>query len=305
MRNSSCEESAIRDWRCMPQAPTRRGSGRSTASGFSGPIRSAPGCSMQPMAQRSRRRFSDRRICTGARWLERLRGFGAARGALVTSGCARLDFADGGHGILIASAEAAGRAMPLVERLQRLVEGIDAPIAALTRDGIFVGASHAAQSLLCFRILAEVGLDDACSEALKQSRAETPVGIGHLILQRVGTGADVGLVALIAPGATQAAHTRHAAPASAETAMTEPARQPIVPAADLPLPNHEPSAMSGEAPAEFELIDEYAESPSEAAVEPVGSDQPPDPDEPPPTAPEHPLRFLWQLTAERRFSLAP
>ena len=250
-------------------------------------------------------RLAGRLPSNGAIRLERLRGFGAALGALVTCGCARLDFADGGHGILIASAEAAGRTMPLVERLQRLVEGIDAPIAALTRDGIFVGASTAARSLLGFRNLAEVGLDDACSEALKQGRVETPVGIGHLILQRVGTGADVGLVALIAPGATQAAHTRHTAPASAEAAMTEPARQPIVPAADLPLPNHEPSAMSGEAPAEFELIDEYAESPSEAAFEPVGSDQPPDPDEPPPTAPEHPLRFLWQLTAERRFSLAP
>ncbi len=263
-------------------------------------------------------RLAVRLPSNGAIRLERLRGFGAARGALVTSGCARLDFADGGHGILIASAEAAGRAMPLVERLQRLVEGIDAPIAALTRDGIFVGASHAAQSLLCFRILAEVGLDDACSEALKQGRAETPVGIGHLILQRVGTGADVGLVALIAPGAPQAAHTRHAAPASPQAALAEPVRQPIVPAADPPLSNHERSAMSGEAPAEFALIDEFAESPTEAAVEPMGSDQPPEPDsacaealtpswpeEPPPTAPQHPLRFLWQITAEGRFSLAP
>ncbi len=230
-------------------------------------------------------RLAGRLPSNGAIRLERLRGFGAALGALVTCGCARLDFADGGHGILIASAEAAGRTMPLVERLQRLVEGIDAPIAALTRDGIFVGASTAARSLLGFRNLAEVGLDDACSEALKQGRVETPVGIGHLILQRVGTGADVGLVALIAPGATQAAHTRHTAPASAEAAMTEPARQPIVPAADLPLPNHEPSAMSGEAPA------------AEASA-------PSWPEEPPPAAPQHPLRFLWQITAEGRFRLA-
>ena len=263
-------------------------------------------------------RLAGRLPSNGAIRLERLRGFGAAPGALVTCGCARLDFADGGHGILIASAEAAGRTMPLVERLQRLVEGIDAPIAALTRDGIFVGASNAARSLLGFRNLAEVGLGDACSEALKQGRAETPVGIGHLILQRVGTGADVGLVALIAPGATQAAHSRHTAPAPPEAAVAEPARQPIVPAADLPLPNDEQPAMSGEAPAEFELIDEFAESPDEAIVEPASSDQPPEPDsaraeasapswpdEPPPAAPQQPLRFMWQITAEGRFSLAP
>ena len=277
-------------------------------------------------------RLAGRLPSNGAIRLERLRGFGAALGALVTCGCARLDFADGGYGILIASAEAVGRAMPLVERLQRLVEGIDAPIAALTRDGIFVGASDAAQSLLGFRNLSEVGLDDARGEALREGRAETPVGIGHLILQRVGTGADVGLVAVIAPGATQAA-------------VTEPVRQPITPAADLPTPDYEQSAMSGEAPAEFALIDEFAESPAAAAVEPVGSNQPPAPeieradapaeavtanvgnrdepspdveavadetasapswlDEPPPTAPQHPLRLLWQMTAEGRFSLAP
>ena len=89
--------------------------------------------------------------------------------------------------------------MPLVERLQRLVEGIDSPIAAFARDGMFVGASDAARPLLGFRNLSEAGLDEARSDALKQGRVETPVGIGHMVLQRVGSGADVGLVALIAP----------------------------------------------------------------------------------------------------------
>ena len=37
------------------------------------------------------------------------------------------------------------------------------------------------------------------ASALSQGRVETPVGIGHMVLQRVGTGADVGLVALMAP----------------------------------------------------------------------------------------------------------
>src|SRR6266436_5036530 len=76
----------------------------------------------------------------GAIRLERLRGFGAPLGRLVTCGCARLDFADGSHGILIVAAEANGRTMPLLERLQRLVEGVDTPIAAFARDGMFVSA---------------------------------------------------------------------------------------------------------------------------------------------------------------------
>src|SRR5882757_4179627 len=95
---------------------------------------------------------------SGAIRLERLRGFGASLGTLVTCGCARLDFADGSHGVLVAAAEPVGRAMPLTERLQRLVEGIDTPVAAFARDGRFVGANDAAPSQLGFSHLSGAGL---------------------------------------------------------------------------------------------------------------------------------------------------
>jgi PAS domain S-box-containing protein len=178
----------------------------------------------------------------GAVRLERLRGFGAALGRLVTCGCARLDFADGSHGILVAAAEAVGRSMPLVERLQRLVEGIDTPIAAFGRDGMFIGASEAARALLGIRDLSEAGLDDARNDALKHGRAERPVGIGHLVLQRVGSGADIGLIALIATPAAPSADAQSAAVA------------------------YETPAMSGEAPAEFTLVDEFAEHPEQSSA---------------------------------------
>jgi len=228
---------------------------------------------------------------TGAIRLERLRGFGAGLGTLITCGCARLDFADGSQGILIVATGPVGRAMPLAERLQRLVEGIDAPIAAFARDGMFVGASEAARSLLGFRHLSEAGIEDARHEALKQGRSETPLGTGHMVLQRVGVGADVGLIALIAPAATEQAQVT-------------------------------PAATPGEAPAEFTLVDEFAEAPEAPAVEPLTSDQSP---EPPPTEAanatdetpaeanaataetprRHPLRFAWQMDADGRFSLGP
>jgi PAS domain S-box-containing protein len=270
----------------------------------------------------------------GAIRLERLRGFGAALGALITCGCARLEFADGSHGILVVTAETVGRAMPLLERLQRLVEGIDTPIAAFARDGMFVGGSEAARSLLGFRNLSEAGLDQARNDALSQGRFETPFGIGHLVLLRVGTGANVGLVALI----------------TASVAPEEPAHPAVAAAAD-----YEQPAMSGEAPAEFALIDEFAESPAEPAAEYVAP-QPPEPelpaaadvepdqhepspyieavadeptpppadllpaaddesiaappartpswlDEPGPDTRRHPLRFMWQMDVEGRFSL--
>jgi PAS domain S-box-containing protein len=243
---------------------------------------------------------------SGAIRLERLRGFGASLGALVTCGCARLDFADGSHGILIAAAEAVGRAMPLAERLQRLIEGIDTPIAAFARDGLFIGASDAARSLLGFRNLTEAGLDDARSDALKLGRSETPVGIGHMVLQRVGTGADIGLVALIAPSATPAAPTRQTAPPSPETTapaspLPEAAPQPVAPPADRPTPDYEQPAISGEAPAEFALIDEFAETPEEPAVGHAVSEQPAEPDQSrglPPAETSHEEAALETVTAD-------
>jgi PAS domain S-box-containing protein len=136
---------------------------------------------------------------TGAPRLERLRGFGAQLGNLATCACAQLEFSDGSAGILIAAVAPVGRTLPLAERLQRLVEDLDTPIAAFASDGSFVGASSAARPLLGFRNLAEAGLDHARTEALRDGRFETPIEIGRAVLHRVGSGTDVGLVALITP----------------------------------------------------------------------------------------------------------
>ena len=297
-------------------------------------------------------RRSARRTSTGARSrsspagcrqtarsrLERLRGFGAALGTLVTCGCARLDFADGSHGVLVAATEPVGRAMPLVERLQRLVDGIDTPIAAFARDGLFVGASDGARSLLGFRDLTEAGLDEARSDALKQGRVETPIGIGHLVLQRVGTGADVGLVALIAPGATTqeppqqsvtparinryriTSNRRYRAKrrrnsrwsmssrksrrkqsraacvdtacigARSDTRHTSSSERSRSPTKSKPLPNRPP-------PSRRRPIEASAPASRDPAKAPSWLDQPA------PNTRRHPLRFMWQMDADGRFSL--
>jgi PAS domain S-box-containing protein len=226
--------------------------------------------------------LANRLPSNGAVRLERLRGFGAAYGRLVTCGCARLDFSDGSHGILIAAAEPVGRPMPLLERLQRLVEGVDSPIAAFARDGMLIGASDAARSLLGFHNLSEAGLGEARSDALKQGRVELPVGIGHLVLQRVGSGADVGLVALLATATpVQEAPTEEPAKpapsngASAAFALVDEFAEPLTgtakaaPAEPVPpaTPDYETPALSGEAPAEFALVDEFSSQPEEPVAE--------------------------------------
>jgi PAS domain S-box-containing protein len=233
--------------------------------------------------------LANRLPLNGAVRLERLRGFGAGLGTLVTCGCARLGFADGSHGILIAAAEPVGRSMPLVERLQRLVEGIDTPIAAFARDGMFIGASEAARSLLGFHDLSEAGLGEARSDALKRGRVELPIGIGHLVLQRVGSGADVGLVALIATSTTAAEPAQSIAPVQPSAAPDETIQEAIA-----------KPAASNEVPAGIALVDEFAEAPAEAVeAAPVEQVSPPAPGyEAPELSGEAPAEFALRDESE-------
>ncbi|KIZ39652.1 MULTISPECIES: PAS domain-containing protein [Rhodopseudomonas] len=193
--------------------------------------------------------------------LERLRGFGARLGALLTCACARLTFADGTTGILIAAVESVGRPLPLTERLRKLVEGIDTPIAAFARDGLFLGSSDAARTLLGFRNLTEAGLEAARDDALRLGRAETPIGIGHLVLQRVGTGADVGLIALLVPGAVRPDSQSAATPQQPHPKAEPPPRpnEPTAaepPVAEPPAFDYETAMTTTEAPSEYALLDQ-------------------------------------------------
>ncbi|RQH12401.1 PAS domain S-box protein [Bradyrhizobium sp. RP6] len=276
-------------------------------------------------------RLAGRLPANGTVRLERLRGFGARLGALMTCACARLDFAGGGHlsersAVLVIAMDPTSRPMPLVERLSRLVAGAKVPMAAFAPDGLFVGASEAARSLLGFRDLFEAGLDRARSDALATGRAATPIGIGQMVLQRVGAGADIGLVALIEPAVDTAA-AREAAP------RTTPVETPAAEREDAQ------PAPSNVAPSAFALFDAFAEpaetaaaaasetaasktaaentpvenpleaivSPqvapiTEAMVEPE-SGQESSGQQQPPAPRQHPLRFLWQMDAEGRFVL--
>jgi PAS domain S-box-containing protein len=286
-------------------------------------------------------RLAGRLLANGAVRLERLQGFGATPGMLATCGCSRLDFPDGSHGILVAAVNTAGRIMPLVERLQRLVEGLTLPVAAFTADGLLIGSSEAARPLLGFHDLVEAGLDEPRNDALKQGAVATSINIGRMVLQRVGTGADVALVALLVPDAAHAARPEPVAAVQPEQKSPEPAPSAV---AEAPAPHNPEPTPTGEAPpAELSLFDALAEPPAvegAAASEPPARERqlalPPDPavdvdaiadeppvlsaeipaapvaktvkapawfDEPQPSTRRLPLRFMWQMDHEGRFSL--
>ncbi|KJC43698.1 histidine kinase [Bradyrhizobium sp. LTSP885] len=204
----------------------------------------------------------------GAIRLERLRGFGAAPGGLATCSCARLDLPDGSHGILVAAATATGRVMPLAERLQRLVQGLDRPVAAFSGDGMLLGANDAARPLLGLHDLSEAGLDAARSDALKQGRAAASIGIGRVVLQRIGRGADTALVALIKPAPNVVAQPKPATvvPEAIVQETAAPETPAVALASEQPIAPDEAPALTTEAPAAFTLYDAL-ETPQEAIAE--------------------------------------
>jgi PAS domain S-box-containing protein len=245
--------------------------------------------------------------------LERLRGFGAPLGRLVTCGCTRIVLADRSEAILIVAVEAIARAMPLSERLQRLVEDADIPLAAFGSDGMFVGASAAARALLGFRNLSEAGLDAARDDALKTGRTETPVGLGHLVLQRVGNGSDIGLIALLQPGAVPqpiASTTPEVVPAPASEALraVEPARimdepEPESLTADADPVIEDALAANDEPPPFVRADDDSLEpfpdfepsAPNAVEVDPAEHDVP---------LRTMPLRFVWEIDSREYFNVA-
>jgi PAS domain S-box-containing protein len=228
--------------------------------------------------------LAHRLIPDGAVRLERLRGFGAVLNALVTCACARLEFADGSEGVLIAALEPVGRAMPLTERLRRLVEDVDAPVATFERDGTLVAASAAA-GLSDLNHLADAGLEEARQIALKEGRAEAALGSGHLILTRVGNRADTGLFAAIIPEVVPATDQESERHATADDAVAEFALSQEATAGDAPV-DGEPDAASRALHAP-----EMQPSAAPAFRPPV------------PQPRRQALRFMWQMDADGRFSL--
>ncbi len=211
--------------------------------------------------------LAHRLLPNGAVRLERLRGFGSVLNTLVTCACARLEFADGSEGVLIAAAEPVGCSLPLTERLRRLVGDIDTSVATFESDGTLVAASSQAE-VFGLHHLTDAGLEEARQTALKEGRAEVPFGGGHITLTRLGSRADVGLFAVITPAEIPIAEEETTAAESSDT----------VP--------HDDATAAAAAP----------------IAEPPAAD--PQSVEPPNLPPRrHPMRFMWQMDARGRFSL--
>jgi len=229
---------------------------------------------------------------SGALRLERLRGFGAPLGGLMTCGCARMSL-DGEAGILIAAEWPSGKAPSFADRLMAFLEGIGEPAAAFV-GGRLAGGNAAARAH-------EGALDDLAALTLPMhfagpgsSHVETP--LGPAMAHPAGTGADSALIVLLHG---LAAHRR---PDKSVDATPAPVAEPE--ATGHVVPTHAqadtaPLAPTPLLPDGFSM-DDSADSDS-LSVTPAA---------PEPILPEsstgerrrQPLRFTWAMDAEGRFS---
>jgi PAS domain S-box-containing protein len=232
-------------------------------------------------------RIADTLPLNAAPRLERLRGFGATFGRALTCGCSRISLSDDTAAILVVAAKAAGPALPLEERVRRLLLGIEAPIAIFSAAGDLLHAAEPALDRLAATTTLEfLGAETLAAHALRAGYAAGPTKVGALSIERIGNDDSPFLVATLAASQRGDETTGpHNARAAAQAAPRPEPAMPDVTDQEADIFANEAMEQSGDAPA--------------AAPPPAPTPAPVD------TAPErrYPLRFVWQMDAHGRFTI--
>ncbi len=165
---------------------------------------------------------------SGPARLERLRGFGAPFGRLLTCSCTRLTLTDRTGGLLIAAVEPVGRPLPLTERLASLVDSLTTPAMIFTPGGALAGVNEPAKRFAAlFSDLTGPGFDDARSGALRDGQATLKMDIGRVSVHRVGSADAIALVALIGARAAPKPIPKPTAVVVAPEADEAPVSEPV------------------------------------------------------------------------------
>jgi len=220
----------------------------------------------------------------GAPRLERLRGFGASLGRTLVCACSCPVLSDR-SGVLVVASELAGPNLALSERVRRLLAGNAEAGAAFTPEGGLIYASPAAVPWLETKnSLAALGARELAAAALESGSARGTSASGEITIVRLGDGANRVLLVTFSdldaefeqshsPSANSIA-SDVAAPARVEAPMF---REPLQ---ERPGPDGSLSARLADLAAMADQADK------------TKADER-----------RHPLRFVWQMDAEGRFSI--
>jgi PAS domain S-box-containing protein len=249
----------------------------------------------------------------GAARLERLRGFGTGLWRALLCSCSRVTLADHTAGVLVVAMEPAGPALTLAERVRRLYDGSGLAAAAFTPDGNLLDVTPEGRARLGdASSLATLGAERLGQHALSLGRTSGEVAGSRVTVERLGSEAGAVLVmtfaeALAAPAAPPAPVAVEPPNRPSEPPPQEVVAPPTVPA-EPPAPEAPPVVPDSPDPAAAQPapVEPPAPEPStpresgEAAPEPT---VPPLRVDAPAAERRHPLRFVWQMDANGRFTL--
>jgi signal transduction histidine kinase len=228
----------------------------------------------------------------GAPRLERLRGFGAGFGRALTCACSRIVLADSTPAVLVTATEPAGPVLSLAERVGRIFFDDRQRVAVFAAEGSLIHVTEAARTLLgATPSLSALGISAPGAKALENGSAQGTVRTGEtnldVLIERLGDSAArvlaVTLVPESAPLSTQlAALPQIALPVltTPPTAAKEPAETQVLAAAEIENSTDE----------RIDAQPLVVHPPDEIVTEPFIERR-------------HPLRFVWQMDADGRFTV--
>ena len=246
--------------------------------------------------------------------LERLRGFGTGFFRLLTCACSRFALEGGASAVLIAATERAGVQLSMADRLRKLLEGSEEAIAAFGTDGTLLYATpKAAHRMAGATALIAFEANALAAEALASGSSAGRTLVGPTSLFRVGQGGDTALIASFGSGIDAITETPVAVVPSPPVApAAEPAATPVETTTEVDQPHAHDTAAPTAAPEPGPAMSEPAPAtPETTTSEPTDSapappaapaaETPAPPAEEPPR--QHPLRFVWQMEPDGRFTL--
>ena len=228
--------------------------------------------------------------------LQRMPGFGAAIGHLATCVCTRFA-ADEQPALLVVNIGYTGRPLPPALRLQFAVDGVDRPAAAFSVQGGLVAANRAAKRIIGNADdLARLGLRSSLAEALATGRAAASEPAGDVALYRIGHGHETAIVAFLSAAGLPGGELPGDDPFADEILINEDMDETESESAPAPTaPEDAVDAAAAQATLQTPPAPQAAEAGMAAPAGTAGASAEP--------SRKQPLRFLWQMDREQRFSI--
>lgn len=150
------------------------------------------------MHRRQVAQLAGRLSLKGATRLDRLRGFGASFGQLMTCACTRIELPEGAAVLMVAMDTPTQAPLPLAARLQFLVDACDEPALIALPDGVLAATNQPARDLIGDAAsLGDLGLEPNPAVILAAASLSFDADGRRFNVHRLGSGPETAALALV------------------------------------------------------------------------------------------------------------